>query len=117
MRMGARLGVQAAHVSMADTHPLPESVESMAEELVKTWRGTSTERRMQSAADTLEDDEEGSQRGGDADRSTSGSKWDTLRASTAWKDRDFLRTLRSGVTEAPLGAQAAVPMPGQQQAM
>lgn len=111
VRMGDRLGVHTDHSTMADAHPLPESVVSLAEELVRTWRATATERRLQSAADTLAEDDAGSRRSGQGDRSTTGSKWDTLRASTAWKDRDFLRTLRSDAVEAPLGAQTAVSMP------
>jgi hypothetical protein len=121
--MGDRIGVRTDHApDVASAPDVPDVIESQASTLATTWRSITARKRMQASADVVPDigsdpgeaeqlpsETASSFSSGTAPSvSTSGiSKWDALRHSEAWKDRQFLLSLAqdtSGTTtpdEAP----------------
>jgi hypothetical protein len=106
--MGDQIGVHSGHGEKTARAALPERVVSMADDFAKTWRDLAASRNLDSAADVMSDLDEGNsdkfsdiaegqsfEEEGHASDAT--SRWSTLRHSTAWKDREFLMTLRTEV--------------------
>jgi hypothetical protein len=100
--MGDHLGVHSGHEAKAETHTLPDSVVSMADDFAKTWLANVTACRLDSAADAMSDLDDDGNASGQLPQHTSDAtaRWLTVRESAAWKDHEFLRTLRS---DAPSG--------------